>query len=392
MDGPSPLKRMPRFSMIGRAEKDNVLHALQKPLSGYLGGVHTGGYWVNKLSYEWSKTFGSLHSIPCNSATSGLLAACMAAEIRHGDIVWVSAYTMSATATCASVLGAKVIFKDIELVRFSMNMNNFVPGQKPKAIIVTNLFGHPAYLASLRSWCDVNNVIMIEDNAQSPFAMEGRRYAGTIGHMGVFSLNVHKHIQSGEGGVVVTDDGQMGDRLRGAINHGELGKTGAIGLNLRMTETTAAIACAQLVKAPRIIPGRIALAEELTDMVSDTPWIIPPKRDIDCTHSYYIWAARVTNGERRKFVYEMNVANFPIRAGYSKPLNRIFDQAQSCPVAEKMEDEELITFEICAYDPKRCHLQKMREIIKYVKSIGLCRDTRTTDRDDAATAHDCRPQ
>src|SRR5512143_4053177 len=129
---------------------------------------------------------------------------------------------MSATAACAKVLGADIVFIDIETIRFSMNMNMFAGKATPKCIIVTNLFGHPAYLTSMRSWCDSNKVWMIEDNAQSPFAMEGNRYAGTIGHIGVFSLNVHKHIQCGEGGTIVTDNDEIGIRLAEGINHGEL--------------------------------------------------------------------------------------------------------------------------------------------------------------------------
>ena len=139
-----------------------------------------------------------------------------------------------------------------------------------------------------------------------------------------------------------------------------------IGLNLRMTETTAAIACAQLAKAPKIIAGRIALAEELTDMFHGIPWIIPPKADVDCKHVYYIWAARIRDGRRQNLLDSLFVKDFPIRKGYSPTLNRVFKSDQKCPIAEKMEDEELITFEICAYDPKSRHLKQMREIVKHV--------------------------
>src|ERR1035437_552136 len=112
MDGPPALDRLPRFSTIGRAERANLLSALYRPLSGYLGGIHKGGYWVSRLSDEWSRTFGSLHSIPCNSATSGLLASCLAAGINSDSTVWTTAYSMSATAACARVLGARIVFID----------------------------------------------------------------------------------------------------------------------------------------------------------------------------------------------------------------------------------------------------------------------------------------
>jgi dTDP-4-amino-4,6-dideoxygalactose transaminase len=205
---------------------------------------------------------------------------------------------------------------------------------------------------------------MIEDNAQSPFATEGDQYAGTIGHIGVFSFNVHKHIQAGEGGVVVTNDQTLGDKIRAAINHGELGTTGQTGLNLRITEPIAAIADAQLSKAGVIIKGRIELAEELTDMFK-APWIIPPHAYDDCRHVYYIWAARVLKNNRDDLLTALWSCNFPIRKGYSPVLNRVFKDPHYCAIAEQMEDDELITFEVCAYDPTSHQRSRMREIVKY---------------------------
>ena len=356
------LGRLPRFRTIGHAEKTNLMRAMRSDLSGYLGGVVKGGYWCERLAEEWQAAFKVKYAVPCNSATSGLLAACMAAGIGPDSVVWTTAMSMSATAACAKVLGAHVVFIDIETTRFSMNMNNF-RGTPPKAIIVANLFGHPAYLSSMRSWCDSNKVIMIEDNAQSPFAMENGKYAGTIGHIGVFSLNVHKHIQCGEGGVIVTNDSDTADRLRGAINHGELAGL-TCGLNLRMTEPIAAIACAQLAKAPRIIKGRRDIAHAMTEMFSGVPWLVTPVEDVGCKHVYYMWTARVSGGNRAKLVAELTSHGFPIREGYSKPLDQIFDGVKTCLVADRMERGEIMCFEICAYDPRAYQIRKMREIVK----------------------------
>lgn len=368
MDGEGlKLGPIPRFSTIGFAEKVNIGKTIRQPLSGYIGGVNHAGHFVSKLQDDWCDIFKVNHAVACNSATSGLLAACMAIGIGPGDTVWTSAYSMSATAACAKVLGAHIVFIDIEPIRFSMNMNQF-RGPTPKCIIVPNLFGHPAYLSSIRAWCDSNKVWMIEDNAQSPFAMENGKYAGTVGHMGVFSFNVHKHIQCGEGGVVVTDDAALGQSLAGAINHGELGRSNPAGLNLRMTEPIAAIACAQLAKASNIIHGRRELAHALTEMVRWVPWIIPPHEDHGCRHVYYVWAARIMNGKRRRFLEILLGYNFPIRAGYSVPLNKVFESEDKAPVCDRMEEEELVTFEICAYDPKFRHLRVMREIIK--RAVG----------------------
>ena len=368
---------LPLFNRIyAEYEYQAVAKALRKPLSGYLGGIHLGGYWVEKLQADAQDLFKVKHATACNSATSGLLAACMAIGIKPGDVVWTSAYTMSATAACAKVLGATIVCIDIETIRFSIDMNLFSP-TLPKCIIVTNLWGHPAYLQTMRSWCDCNNVWMIEDNAQSPMAKEGDKYAGTVGHLGVFSFNVHKHIQCGEGGLVVTNDDELNAHVRDAINHGELSNSHhSVGLNLRMTEPTAAIAAIQLSRAKGIIHNRIELALELTDMFSGIAWLRPPIQDIGCEHVYYCWAALVAESKRDRLVDRLADMGLPMKKGYSRPIHEIFN----CPIlhsglrpwVRRLEDNELISFEVCRWEPDRRQRQVMREIAR--RAVGEVED------------------
>lgn len=346
-------------------EKRYVLSTFARPFSFYLGGTHRGGYWVSRLSDEWKSTFRCQYAVPCNSATSGLLAACLAIGIGPGDLVWAPTYTMSATASCAKMLGAQVQFIDIEPVYFSINMNNFPGGRKPKAIIVTNLLGHPAFLQEIVAWCRTHKVWLIEDNAQSPFAKVGNVYTGTIGHIGVFSLNIHKHMQTGEGGVVVTNDPELALNVEDAINHGEL-RPGMMGLNLRMTEPIAALACAQLSKGPQIIEGRRELALELTDMVKDFPQIHPPQERHECRHVYYIWAAKIWAWQRSDFVSRIFGLGIPLNEGYSPPLHRVFNAPDVHPVSENLEDKELMTFDVCSYSPTGRQRKIMREIFRKV--------------------------
>lgn len=367
--GISRLGELRPFDSRDHNEWRNVQNTFHRPFSGYLGGIHTGGYWVERLAEEWKATFKCNAAVPCNSGTSGLLAACIAAGIVPGDLVAVPVYTMSATATCAMILGAEVHFLDVEKTRFSIDLldnvkyaPDLLDKAMVKAIIVTNLFGHPARLHEMRQLCDRHNIIMIEDNAQAIFAKEGGRYTGTIGHIGVFSLNVHKHLQVGEGGVVVTNDMNLAAGIKDAINHGELRKNGKMGLNLRMTEPIAAMACAQLNKGPQIIAGRRELALEMTDMVKDIPYIEPPK-DIEFP-VYYKWAAKVWPWKRKSLVKYLNNAGLPMELGYSPLLTDIFHNSNEYPVARQLEEQELINFEICSYDPTTRQRRVMRELFK----------------------------
>ena len=367
---PQQLPKLPRFYTIGTEETINVIDSMQRGLSGYLGGVDRAGYWVERLSETWKDVFhGCLYVTPCNSATSGLLVACMAAEVGPGDTVWVPTYTMSATAACAKVLGAKVRFVDIEEEFLGINpMGLLAVKDRPKAVIVVNLLGHPAQLASIRGWCDANDVVMIEDNAQAPLAQEHNQYTGTIGHIGVFSLNVHKHIQCGEGGVITTGVADLGARIKALINHAELhpGFEGKLaGLNLRMTEPVAAIAVAQVRRAKALVAGRVAIAQQLTEMVRDFPFLIPPQVRTRCIHSYYVWAPQMKDGySRDRFVMLLSSLGFPIRPGYSTPLHRIFPSDDLCPTADKVEDR-IMSYEVCAYDPSDYHLKHMRDILHW---------------------------
>jgi dTDP-4-amino-4,6-dideoxygalactose transaminase len=294
----------------------------------------------------------------------------MAAGIGPGDEVWVSTYTMSATAAAPMMLGARVRFIDIDPKYFCMIGNP--GGPFPKAVIITNLFGCAAPLPMWRSICDQHGIVLIEDNAQAPFATINGRLTGTIGHMGVFSLNIHKHMQCGEGGVVVTNVSVLADRLEGAINHGELNPQCVdpirhSGLNLRMVEVSAAIACAQLKRGIDLVQSRIDLAEAISDIFNGVQFVDSPVKRTNEVHAYYLWTGKIKGDGARdirsRFVTALGERGVPFRAGYSPPLHRLFGEDVILPVAEDMEDNRLFTFEVCAYDLKSHHLSRMRDII-----------------------------
>jgi len=314
------------------------------PLSGYIGSKADGGPMCRKLEDMWCETFGVHHAVAVNSATSGLLAACMAIEIQAGDEVIVSPYTMSASAAAPKLLGAKIVFADIEEETFGLDPVEVANAITPKtvAVIVTNLFGHPARLHELRAICDENHIYLIEDNAQAIFAKENGKYTGTIGHAGVFSLNVHKQIQVGEGGVVVTNHPDLSIKLREAMNHGEM-RGGILGLNMRMTEVTAAMAIEQLRKAPQVIDDIRSYAKILTHYIKTfgAP-VEPPTVRQDCEHSYYCWAGLIAK--------DMNIeVPPPFTRGYMRPLYELRALKQNIRLdgVEKVQ-ESLILLELCS--------------------------------------------
>lgn len=134
-----------------------------------------------------------------------------------------------------------------------------------------------------------------------------------------------------------------------------------------MTEPVAAIACAQLAKADRIIPTRIELAHQLTDMVKDIPWIRAPVEDEGCTHVYYIWAALVDDPQQSRrfnFTNYLQQRGFPMITGYCKPLHGVFGVHDDLPVVQKVQYKQIIIFEVCQWDPTKRQLKRMREMVK----------------------------
>src|SRR5262249_27529008 len=159
--------------------------------------------------------FGVRHAVAVNSATSGLIAAVGAAGIEPGDEVIVSPWTMAASATAILVWNAIPVFADIEPDTFNLDPAlveaNVTP--RTRAIRVPDIFGHAAQLDPLMAIADRHRLKVIEDAAQTPSALYHGRRVGTISHIGVYSLNFHKHIHTGEGGVCVTNDAALAERL-----------------------------------------------------------------------------------------------------------------------------------------------------------------------------------
>jgi len=322
---------------IGAEEKDAVMKVLEAgELSGFIasaGDAFHGGKKVKELQELMADFFGVKHAVAVNSATSGLHAAVYAAKVGPGDEVITSPYTMSATSTSILMCGATPIFADIEDETFGLDPVSVEACITPqtKAILAVNIFGHPARLDELKAIADKYKIYLIEDNSQAPAARHNGRFTGTIGHMGVFSFNRHKVMQSGEGGVVLTDDDNLAMRMALLRNHGEavveaMGINDIVntaGLNLRMTEMEAAVAVEQFKKLPRLNAERQELAARLNQNIKDVPFLQEPVVTANNEHVYYMYPmkfdAKVAGFSREAFVKAMMAEGAVVRAGYLRP-------------------------------------------------------------------------
>lgn len=391
-------KLFPARNTIGEEEKKAVLRVLDSGvLSKYLGCWHKdfyGGSEVQALESEWAKHFGVKHAITVNSCTSGLYCAVGAIGVEPGEEIIVSPYTMCATATAPLIFNAIPVFADIEEDYFCLDPvsveKQITP--KTKAIIVVDIFGLPYNAEAINAIAEKYGLYVIEDTAQAPGAKYKDKFSGTLGHIGVYSLNYHKHIHCGEGGVVVTSNDELADKIRLIRNHAEAvvenkevdNLINMVGFNFRMTEMEAAIARCQLKKLTKLLEQRLENCRYIEKQLAWIPAISFPKIRDGCTHVYYVHACKfsedIAGVSRDNFVsaVKAELSSFKLResegvtlgCGYVKPLylqplfqNKIAYGSKGfpftlhennnnmnyskgiCPVAERMHEKELITHE-----------------------------------------------
>jgi len=323
--------------MIGKEELKAVQRVIKSGnLSGYKGSLSgfNGGPEIQALEKEWAEYFHVKHAVACNSATSGLWMACQAIGLKAGDEVIVSPWSMTCSASMPILFGAIPVFADIEPDYYCLDPKSVEERitDKTKAIIVVDLFGMPYDVPAISKLAFKHKLFIIEDAAQAAGAKYNDRYAGTFGSIGVYSLNVHKHIQCGEGGIAVTDDDELALRLRLAMNHGEAVENDTVdpyqnivGMNLRMTELSAAVAREQLKKLDGIIKY-YQEAAKLFDI----------KVRPECTSAYYKFASK---HQTLGLTDKISTKDHYITPIYKMPLFKSLGYKDGlCPVCERLDE------------------------------------------------------
>lgn len=400
-------KPFPLYNPIGE-EEAKAAHAVVMTgmLSDYVGrntDKFLGGKQVREFEKRWADFHQVKHAISFNSATSALIAGVGALGILPGDEIIVISYGMCISATAPLFYDAVPVFVDIEEDYFCIDPAKIEEKITPRtrAILTVDLFGQSTDMDRVNAIANKHNLKVLCDSSHVPGCQYKDGFAGTFGDIGVYSLNQHKIIHCGEGGVAVTNDDELALRLQLIRNHAEAvvaengyrNLTNMLGGNYRLPEVEAAIASEQLKKLPKLLEQRIDLANYLTEKFSKFEFITPPKVREGSGHVYYLYPMKyheeATGVSRADFVKKINELGIPLyrfAAGYTKPFyleqpifmerdkfkngypyNLLPDGTQPdyregiCPVTERLFTKEMI---VTAYNYPPLTRSDMDDVVK----------------------------
>lgn len=386
---PTPFRK---YNPLGVEEVEAAKQVIESGvLSQFIGAWHEdfyGGPKVKEFEAAAAEYFGVKHAITVNSWTSGLVAAIGALGIAPGDEVIVTPWTMSASATAIVHWNAIPVFADIDPDTYNLDPVSIRKNITPhtRAIMVADIFGQSADMEEIMQIAAEHDLKVISDTAQAPGAIYKGRHAGTLAHIGGYSLNYHKHIHTGEGGILVTDDDVLAERLQMIRNHAEVVVAGKgtqdivnmVGHNFRLGEIECAMGIEQLKKLTGFIRSRQKLAEAMTEGLRDLPGLKTPVVGADRDHVYYVYPmqldlehlgisrARICDALEAEGVgvyrgyqnvhllpmYQKKIAFGPAGFPWTSDIcKRDVDYKKGiCPVAESLHDNNFFGFGMCVYD------------------------------------------
>ncbi|MDG0794589.1 UDP-4-amino-4,6-dideoxy-N-acetyl-beta-L-altrosamine transaminase [Cohnella ginsengisoli] len=258
---------------------------------------------------------GARFAVAFTNGTAALHAACFAAGIGPGDEVITSPITFLASSNCVLYMGGTPVFADIKMDTYNIDPDCIEAAITPntKAIIPVDFTGQPAELDRIMDIADRHGLIVIEDAAHSLGASYKGRKVGSIADMTMFSFHPVKHITSGEGGMIVTDNEEYYHKLQLFRNHGMTRDPAqmeqndgpwyyemhALGFNYRMTDMQAALGLSQLGKLDKFVELRRSIARTYTEAFSEMPGVIVPYQHPDADSSWHLYVIRI---DPQKFI------------------------------------------------------------------------------------------
>jgi len=291
-------------------DEEDVNHVLEV--------IMQGSYWaigpnIEKFETILAEYIGKKYVAAFNSGTSALHAMLLAYGIKEGDEVIVPSFTFIATANSVLFVNAKPVFADIEEKTCGLDPEDVkerITG-KTKAIMPIHYGGSACQIKELKEIAEDHRLLLLEDAAESLGAKVDGKRVGSFGDAAMFSFCGNKVITTGEGGMIVTDQRDVYERLKLIRSHGRLETENyfrsakvmdyvALGYNWRMCNIIAALGVSQLEKLSKVIEMRRRNAAYMSKSLSNLSKIAPPNSPEGFFHVYQMYTVRVRDGKKAR--------------------------------------------------------------------------------------------
>ncbi len=346
----------------------------------------TTGPKVAEFEEAFAGYVDARHAVSFSSGTAALHGAAFAAGLGPGDEAITTPMTFCATANCVLYQGAKPVFADVCSDTLNIDPEEVTRRITPqtKAIFPVDYAGHPADLDPILELAERHGLVVIEDACHALGAKYKGRRVGGISHMTVFSFHPVKHITTGEGGMITTDDAKLARRLRMFRNHGidsdarerQANETWyyemvALGYNYRLTDIGCALGISQLRRLESNLARRRQIAERYTAVFQEIPGVVPPTVRSDVNPAWHLYPIRL---DRRRLTVDrgeifralraeglgVNVHYIPLHM-HPYYRDRFGYQGGEYPVAERVY-EELISLPMF-------HAMKEKDVEEVVSAV-----------------------
>lgn len=273
--------------VLGEPERENLIECVET------GWVSSGGRFVSEFEDKMATKVDRQHGIAVANGSAALDVAVRALDLGPGDEVILPTFTIISCAAAVVRAGATPVLVDSDPQTWNMDPEQVAEKINPstEAIMVVHIYGLPVDMEPIMALADEHDLYVIEDTAEVHGQTYYDRMCGSFGDLSTFSFYPNKHITTGEGGMVVTDDEHLAERCRSLRNlcfqserrfvHEE------IGWNYRMSNVQAALGAAQLERLNEVVEKKRAIGRRYNELLSEVPGIQQPLPDTEYAENIY---------------------------------------------------------------------------------------------------------
>lgn len=355
---------------------DDDIEAVVKVMKG---DFLTTGPTIKAFEQKVADYVGTKYAVAFSNGTAALHGACFAAGISEGDEVITTPITFVASANCVLYQGGKVVFADIHPQTYNIDPFEVEKkiSNKTKAIIPVDFTGQPVNLDKIHQLAKKHQLVVIEDAAHALGATYKGKKIGSLSDMTMFSFHPVKHITSGEGGIITTNNSEYYEKLLQFRSHGITRNTDKLkedhgpwyyemqflGYNYRMTDIQAALGWSQMDKLNMFVEKRKKIATKYNEIFQKMPQLNTPFQDALGESSWHLYIIRLNLDELtvgRKEVFEtlqkqnigVNVHYIPVhllpyykKLGYTKGslpnAEKLYEEIISLPLFPAMTEQDI---------------------------------------------------